>query len=84
MGAVKRAIANAQGLLVPLVQSPHRQWKERQLRMNDLVCYCFEYTAKDIQEDVRANDGRSLILEEIVVAKKAGGCNCATTHPEGR
>jgi len=52
--------------------------------MNDLVCYCFRYTAKDIQEDVRANNGRSLILEKIVAAKKSGGCHCATTHPEGR
>ncbi len=52
--------------------------------MNDLVCYCFRYTARDIEEDVRANNGRSLILEEIVAAKKAGGCNCAATHPEGR
>ncbi len=52
--------------------------------MNDLVCYCFGYTAKDIQADVRANNGRSLILEKIVAAKKSGGCHCATTHPEGR
>lgn len=52
--------------------------------MNDLICYCFKYRANDIQEDVKANSGRSLILEEIVAAKKAGGCQCATTHPEGR
>jgi hypothetical protein len=50
----------------------------------DLVCYCFEYSAEDIREDVRANDGRSTILEKIVVAKKSGGCQCAATHPEGR
>jgi hypothetical protein len=52
--------------------------------MNDLVCYCFEYYADDIQEDVKANNGHSTILEEIVAAKKTGGCQCATTHPEGR
>ena len=52
--------------------------------MNDLICYCFKYRANDIQEDVKANSGRSLILEEIVAAKKAGGCQCTTTHPEGR
>ena len=52
--------------------------------MRDLVCFCFEYSAEDIREDVRANHGRSTILEEIVAAKKAGGCQCAATHPEGR
>ena len=49
-----------------------------------LVCYCFEYSAEDIREDVRANDGRSMILEKIVAAKRAGGCQCGTLHPEGR
>ena len=52
--------------------------------MRDLVCYCFEYSAEDIQEDVRENNGRSTILEKIVAAKRAGGCQCATTHPKGR
>lgn len=52
--------------------------------MNDLVCYCFEHSAYDIQEDVKANNGRSMILEKILVAKKTGGCQCAITHPEGR
>lgn len=51
---------------------------------NDLICYCFEYSVHDIQEDVRAHDGRSTILEKIVAAKKVGGCQCATTHPQGR
>jgi hypothetical protein len=50
----------------------------------DLVCFCFEYSVNDIQEDVKVNNGRATILEEIVAAKKAGGCQCATTHPEGR
>jgi hypothetical protein len=50
----------------------------------DLICYCFEYSAEDIREDVRANNGRSTILERIVAAKRAGGCQCAALHPEGR
>ena len=52
--------------------------------MSNLICYCFEYSAKDIHEDVRANDGHSTILDRIVAAKRAGGCQCATSHPEGR
>ena len=52
--------------------------------MADLVCFCFGFSASDIREDVRANDGRSLILEKITAEKKAGNCQCAALHPEGR
>jgi hypothetical protein len=52
--------------------------------VSEWVCYCFHYTAGDIQADVWANQGRSLILERIVAAKRAGGCRCADTHPERR
>jgi hypothetical protein len=52
--------------------------------LSDLVCYCFEYSAEDIREDVKINNGRSTILERIVAAKRAGGCQCGTLHPEGR
>jgi len=51
--------------------------------MDDLICYCFRYTASDIQRDVLEN-GRSTILEKIVEEKRAGGCRCAATHPQGR
>ena len=30
--------------------------------MIDLVCYCFEYSREDIEQDV-LNNGRSLIVE---------------------
>ncbi len=50
---------------------------------NDLVCYCFGYTRKDIEKDY-LDKGRSLILEKIVIEKKAGGCNCAVKNPKGR
>ncbi len=52
--------------------------------MTDLICHCFEFSVSDIQSDVRAHGGRSLILEKIIAAKKAGTCQCATLHPEGR
>jgi len=48
-----------------------------------LVCHCFGYTDQDILEDIRKN-GRSLILEKIVEAKKTGGCDCAHRNPKGR
>lgn len=51
--------------------------------MNRLICYCFGYSAKDIQRDVEEN-GRSLIMERIMAEKKAGGCDCANKNPEGR
>ena len=50
---------------------------------DDLVCYCFGYTRKDIEKDY-LDKGRSLILEKIVIEKKAGGCNCAVKNPKGR
>lgn len=52
--------------------------------MRDLVCYCFGFSAVDIQEDARANDGHSTILAKIAAEKRAGTCRCATLHPEGR
>jgi hypothetical protein len=50
---------------------------------DDLVCYCFGYTRKDIEKDY-LNNGRSLIIEKIAFEKKAGGCNCAVKNPKGR
>ena len=50
--------------------------------MNELVCYCFGYTAADIEKDVRLN-GRSTILERILTEKKAGKCRCAVKNPRG-
>ena len=50
--------------------------------MNKLVCYSFKFSAADIQADVGANAGRSLILEKIIAEKKAGACQCKTTHPQ--
>ncbi|PIV03882.1 MAG: BFD-like (2Fe-2S) protein [Syntrophobacterales bacterium CG03_land_8_20_14_0_80_58_14] len=43
---------------------------------DDLVCYCFEYTRSDIENDYLEN-GRSTILGKITAAQKAGGCHCA-------
>lgn len=50
---------------------------------NDLVCYCFEYTKRDIEKD-HLDNGRSLIYEKITFEKKDGGCDCAKKHPKGR
>ncbi len=52
-------------------------------KIDDLVCYCFEYTRKDIEQDFIKN-GRSLIMEKITAEKKAGGCDCANKNPKGR
>lgn len=51
--------------------------------MESLICYCFGYSAADIEDDVRRN-GKSTILERIVREKKAGGCHCVTKNPKGR
>ncbi len=51
---------------------------------NELVCYCFGYSPKDIEDDLIDNHGKSQILEKITLEKKAGGCECATRNPKGR
>ncbi|UCG05353.1 MAG: hypothetical protein JSV83_15720 [Desulfobacterales bacterium] len=51
--------------------------------MSDLVCYCFEYSRKDIEDDLRKN-GRSLIMEKIQAEKKRGSCQCAVKNPKGK
>ena len=50
---------------------------------DNLICYCFEYTKDEIEQDFTKN-GRSLIMEKIAAEKKAGGCDCATKNPKGR
>jgi hypothetical protein len=51
--------------------------------MEDLVCYCFQYTAADIARDV-AENRRSTIMEKIIAEKRSGGCQCAAKNPKGR
>ncbi|MCD4805321.1 MAG: hypothetical protein K8R07_06545 [Desulfobacterales bacterium] len=57
--------------------------KRNEFKDNDLVCYCFEYTKKDIEKDYLDN-GRSTIFERIIFEKKAGQCNCTQKNPKGR
>ncbi len=51
--------------------------------MSKLICYCFNYSVKDIEEDVIKN-GRSTIQERIVREKKDGACQCHTRNPSGK
>ncbi|MCL7488474.1 MAG: hypothetical protein M8357_09925 [Desulfobulbaceae bacterium] len=51
--------------------------------MSSMICYCFGYTASDIEEDARLN-GKSTILERILNKKKAGACQCTVKNPKGR
>ena len=51
--------------------------------MEELVCYCFNYTISDIETDVKEN-GKSTIEARIVSEKKAGGCQCEEKNPKGR
>ena len=50
-------------------------------QVEDLICYCFEYTRDDIQQDFIKN-GKSLIMENIAAEKRAGGCDCANKNPK--
>ncbi len=50
---------------------------------NELVCFCFNYTKKDIIDDYFANNNYSKILEKIKTEKKNKGCDCVTKNPKG-
>lgn len=50
---------------------------------DDLVCYCFQISRGDIEQDVRESGGRSVphfIRSEI----RAGHCSCETLNPTGK
>ena len=49
----------------------------------ELLCYCFTHSRKDIEADFKKN-GRSTILEAIMAASRAGECRCQETNPKGR
>ena len=52
--------------------------------MEDLVCYCYNFTHKDIEHDLIINKGESSILEKIAEARKSGICECDEKHPQKR
>lgn len=52
--------------------------------MDKKICYCFNFTRRDIIADLRLYHGRSTIVEQIVKARQSGECRCSETHPEGR
>ncbi len=55
----------------------------KQHQIKDLVCYCFGFTKQDIEQDL-AENGRSLIMERIMMEKKTGGCDCKNLNPKAR
>jgi len=51
--------------------------------MDELICYCFGHTRRDIEQDALQHGG-STILERIMAAKAMGDCQCAEKNPAGR
>jgi len=56
---------------------------ENKFKADDLVCYCFDYTTQDIENDF-IEHGKSTIFENIARAKRNNGCDCAVKNPKGR
>ena len=50
--------------------------------MSEIICYCFNYTVKDIENDFTKN-GKSTILKKIQEEKKKGNCKCHIKNPKG-
>jgi hypothetical protein len=71
---------NGRKILTGTLDEPQ---EKNDYEIDDLICYCFEYTRDDIEQDY-IKDGRSLIMEKIAAEKKAGGCDCAINNPKGR
>ena len=51
--------------------------------MAEFVCYCHNFTKKDIENDALAN-GHSTIMEQIKAESQAGNCNCQENNPKGK
>ena len=51
--------------------------------MSELICYCFNHTVENIEQYIKVH-GKSIIMENIMAEKKAGGCQCTTKNPKGR
>ena len=56
---------------------------KNKFQSGDLVCYCFEFTRNDIEQDYIKN-GQSTIIAKIASEKNSGGCDCANKNPKGR
>ncbi len=54
-----------------------------QFHDDDLICYCFAYTKKNIETDYIKN-GYSTILEKIKKEKSINGCSCEVKNPKGK
>ncbi|MGC8659668.1 MAG: hypothetical protein ACP5U1_11395 [Desulfomonilaceae bacterium] len=50
---------------------------------NPVICYCFGYNRRDIEEDFVKN-GKSFIAEKISAEKRQGRCQCASKNPSGK
>jgi len=46
------------------------------------VCYCFGWTPKKIQDEIKAT-GKSTAVDEIKAQVKRGNCYCEITNPQG-
>lgn len=47
------------------------------------LCYCFDYTAKDIEEEIEKT-GKSSVAEDITAKVQAELCACEIKNPAGR
>ncbi len=67
-----------------MVEIEYLSSRKMEFKKDDLVCYCFGYTRKDIEGDYLGNGYQSKILEKIISEKKREKCNCSVKNPKGR
>lgn len=66
-------------IMIPVIP---KKTEKIEFQDNELVCYCFEYTRNDIEQDFKRL-GYSTILEKIKTEKKSNGCSCEVKNPKG-
>ncbi|MBU2647972.1 hypothetical protein KKI24_24915 [bacterium] len=63
--------------------SAYSPGRNTEFNADDLVCFCYGYTRKDIETDYVEHHGQSFILKRIALEKKEGKCDCTHKNPKG-
>ncbi len=80
----QRSNSKGRGAATRIRRQKGATMKDEHKIMSKMVCYCFNYSETDIEQDVRNNNGQSTILEKIKTAKQMDSCRCKETNPSGK
>lgn len=64
-----------------MIQIPPQNQKV--FKDDEVVCFCFNYTKEDIENDFLVNNNHSKILDKIKKEKQNKRCDCKSKNPKG-